>query len=420
MLQVHKFGGASVKDAKGIRNVVQIISQESEKASLIVVISAIGKTTNHLEKLADLAVSATEKEALEYLEKIIGFHRELCKELFAEMDEGEVPVSLREYISGLYRELHSIIRGLFLLGEIPPRIHDRIMAYGELLSSRILHYALQANNIGNLWIDARKLIVTDASYQKAYVRWDLTSERVRRILLPAVQEHKLLVVPGYISATEEGKTTTLGREGSDFSGAILASLTEAASMTVWKDVPGVLAEDPRENPQAELIKELSYDDALKLTFFGAKILHPKTIAPLKRKQIPLYIKSFVFKDSPGTVIKDDISTNKEIKARTELAELVVLKKKDYNFITPKDLSLLFSGLDAAELLCYQTAFSGNEVYLLINKSSEGRDRFLAFVQDIFSVTRTEEISLEFHKNLQRVEGLWLQVFSEQFRINVRK
>ncbi len=409
MWKVHKFGGASVKNSEGIRNVVKIIKERQDVG--IIVISAIGKTTHHLEKLVRLSIEHTQEEALNYLDKILLFHKEICEQVF-----GEIPTELWQILTGTEKKLEGIIRGVFLLGEIPPRIHDRIMAFGELLSSRILSFALAKEGIPNVWLDARKLITTDPSYQKAFVRWDLTEKNVLEKLLPLLRKGKKVVIPGYIAATEEGKTTTLGREGSDFSAAIFANLTGADAMIVWKDVPGVLTEDPRENPEAELISELSYDDALKLTFFGAKILHPKTIAPLKRKQIPLFIKSFHKPQAQGTKIIEGAKIKTNIKAKIQNLVLLTLKKKDFSFLIPKDISLLFAGLDSAELLCYQTLFSGNEIFLVLENNSEGTERFLAFIQDDFFVLQRKRGAIHFEREAEDVEITEIKAFSESFII----
>lgn len=245
-MKVFKFGGASVKDARGIRNLAQIVAQEKE--DMIVVVSAIGKTTNALESVSE-------------------FHHAIMDDL-----------SLDHY----------------------NRIYDAFVAQGELQSTRIVSAYLSANGQPNVWLDATHIMVTDTNYRAANVNMSATRER----LLSAIAHYPahVYVIQGFIGGTESGDVTTLGREGSDYSAAVFGAIVGASSVTVWKDVPGVLTADPRRHSNAQLIAEMNYDDAIRLTQSGAQIIHPKTIQPLMEHNIPLYVKPFAQPSEPGTII----------------------------------------------------------------------------------------------------------------------
>ena len=245
-MKVYKFGGASVKDARGIRNLAEIVKNEPD--DLVIVVSAIGKTTNALEQVA-----ATHHEILDDLE-------------LPDFD----------------------------------RVYDAFVSQGELQSTHIVSAYLNANRVPNIWLDATKIVVTDATHRAAVVNMDATRERFTAAIrhYPA---HRY-VIQGFIGGTESGEVTTLGREGSDYSAAIFAAAIGAQSVTIWKDVPGVLTADPRRHSDAQLIPEMSYDDAIRLTQSGAQIIHPKTIQPLQEHAIPLYVKPFMQPNEAGTII----------------------------------------------------------------------------------------------------------------------
>lgn len=327
-MKVMKFGGASVKDADAIRNVADIIVTFNDKACLIVV-SAIDKTTNHLELLAHLARDGKEAEALEQFRKIRRFHVHLIHDLFGQENVHTVQEKVRKF----FTEIERIVNGILLLEEFPPRTYDRIVSYGELLSTTIVSEYIRSRGHDCQWIDARKLVKTDATYKQAGVIWSLTEENIQREVLPQMKPGHIIITQGFIGSTTSGRTTTLGREGSDYTGSIFAHCLNADSLTVWKDVPGILNGDPRIRQNTVKIDNLSYEEAVEMTFYGASVIHPKTIKPIFNKRIPLHVKCFLDIEAPGSTISD--KTNDEV-----ITSYIVKKAQAYIKVKPKDFSFM--------------------------------------------------------------------------------
>lgn len=323
---VMKFGGASVKDADAIRNVSKIIDHHSSEP-LLVVISASGKTTNHLEELAALAKKGDELGATQKLASIKDFHNKLVHDLF----EDKAPILAKT--AAWYREIERIVHGILLLEEFPARTYDRIVAYGELLSTTIVEGYMQTLGAPCKWLDARTVVKTDAIYQQANVIWSLTKQHIQEQVKPIVLDGQVLITQGFIGSTPEGKTTTLGREGSDYSAAIFAHCLEADRMMVWKDVIGILNGDPRRMPDAVKINELSYEEAVEMTFYGATVIHPKTIKPIFNKQIPLYVKCFRDINETGSCISENSNPD-------PIPSYIVKENQVLFEITPKDFSFM--------------------------------------------------------------------------------
>ncbi|MBP6720703.1 MAG: aspartate kinase, partial [Bacteroidia bacterium] len=286
-MRVMKFGGASVKDAEAVRNVSRIIGQFLPQNRLVIVISAMDKTTNHLEKLAWLARDCREVDTWEQFEKIKAFHFGMIDLLFG-TDRSEV----RSQVEAYFTEIERICRGILLLNEFPNRTYDRIVAFGELLSACILSHFLAQDGHKVALTDARQIIKTDASYTQASVIASLTNENLQKIVLPLFDHHDVVVTQGFIASSTEGKVTTLGREGSDYTASIFAQGLNAESVTVWKDVEGILNGDPRIESDTVKLDALSYERAVEMTFYGASVIHPKTIKPIRNAGIPLYVKCF--------------------------------------------------------------------------------------------------------------------------------
>lgn len=329
---VMKFGGASVKNADAIRNIGNIIIAHKEQPCLVVV-SAIDKTTNHLELLAHLAKSGKEEEALEQFRKIRRFHIHVIHDLFSK----EEVHGVQEKIRSFFEEIERIVNGILLLEEFPPRTYDRIVSYGEILSTTIVAEYLSSLSEDCVWLDSRKLVKTDASYRQAEVIWSLTEENIRNEVLPLMKPGRMLIAQGFIGSTMSGRTTTLGREGSDYTGSIFAHCLEADSLTVWKDVPGILNGDPRIRENTIKIDKMSYEEAVEMTFYGASVIHPKTIKPIFNKQIPLHVKCFLDISLAGTTISNQ--TNEEV-----ITSYIVKKDQAFISVKPKDFSFMEEGL----------------------------------------------------------------------------
>ncbi|MCE3007554.1 MAG: aspartate kinase [Bacteroidetes bacterium] len=337
-MQVFKFGGASVKDAAGVRNVAEIIRQHDNQPTLVVV-SAMDKITNALELLANLATQRQRAQAQAQLDHIRQFHHQMIDELLP-TQQAEVQAAIRVYLE----ELAEIVEGILLLRDFPDRVYDRIMAYGELISSTILHRYLQQQGIPTHWVDSRSIIVTDDTYRSARVLWGPTQAQIDRQVRPWVRHHAVVVTQGFIGSSSDGHTTTLGREGSDYTASIYGSCLDAQAVVIWKDVPGVMTGDPKTLPDAEILRKLSYEQAVEMTFYGASVIHPNTIKPLHNKGIPLYVRCFLDPQAAGTVISTFKPQEVDRKPTTILKKnqlLLHLRPRDFSFMNERMMSRIF-------------------------------------------------------------------------------
>lgn len=335
-MKIYKFGGASVKDAAGVRNVASIIAKEKNN-DVLVVISAMGKSTNALETLVN-AVFKNDKSASFILKDFIESHNQLLNELFQENS-----FIWTNEVRNLFLELECLIDNENLKDDYD-FLYDQIVSFGELISTRIVSAYLLSQNIQNQWLDARNFIITDSRYRDAKVQWEET-ERVVTNRLKPLSAKNLIITQGFIGKGESGETTTLGREGSDYSAAIFGKLLGAESVTIWKDVAGVMNADPKKFENTVLISELSYNDAIELAYYGASVIHPKTIQPLKAANIPLYVKSFLNVDQPGTKVSEfskPLSVPCKIHKSNQL--MLEISTKDFNFIVEEHLKQIFEAL----------------------------------------------------------------------------
>ncbi|CAN5238479.1 aspartate kinase [soil metagenome] len=334
-MKVFKFGGASVKDADAVKNVAGILKQFSNE-NLVVVISAMGKTTNGLERLCN-SFFFGEGNSAEILEEIRSFHTTILEDLFPDKNH---PV---------FNEIHNTIVELeWAIEEKPTHTYDceydQIVSIGEILSTKIVSAYLNENGVSNKWRDARDFIKTDNTYREAKVDWELTEKIIHEDLVPFFNsgQKQLVVTQGFIGVTSENFTTTLGREGSDYSAAILAWCLDAESVTIWKDVHGVLNADPKWFDETKLIPQLTYQDAIELTYYGATVIHPKTIKPLQNKKIPLYVRSFVSPEKDGTKIHEE-QVHLPVPCFIFKVNQVLLSisPKDFSFIVEENLGDIF-------------------------------------------------------------------------------
>jgi aspartate kinase len=329
-MKVFKFGGASVKDAGGVRNLAEIVKREKE--NLIIVVSAFGKTTNALEKVLGSWYSGKEDHK-EYLGEILNYHRSVHNELSGTNNSSIQSIEdsfaeLKKYLEKKKRESYDYE-------------YDQVVSYGEIWSTLIVEHYLRKTGFKSQWTDIRKVLVTDDRYRDANINWELSSEKVKATF--DFRKPGVYVTQGFIACTAKGKITTLGREGSDYTAAILANILDAESVVVWKDVSGLLNADPRWMPDATKLDEVSYREAVEMTFSGAKVIHPKTIKPLHNKEIPLYVKSFIHPDEPGTKVTADPEIKRVIPVitRKEKQILISLIPRDLSFVMGDNLSNLF-------------------------------------------------------------------------------
>jgi len=335
-MKVYKFGGTSIKDADGVRNLNKVL-QTIGYSDVVLVISAMGKMTNTFERLVAAHLLDDEERVEEIIqyEEIEDFHINMIKNLF---DDGGHPVF--EEVENLLKDLND-----FLVNNISfdyDYVYDQIVSYAELLSTKICSAFLSENGIKNKWLDIRKCIKTDDQFRQANVDWKVTCHLLNKKNKKSV----LTVTQGFIAGEKYGKTTTLGREGSDYSAAIIAYCLDAEDVTIFKDVSGVLNADPREYKKTILLNQISYKEAVEMAFFGASVIHPKTLQPLQKKEIPLRVKSFIDPLKKGTtVIKGvDIEPKTPCFILKNNQILLSISDKDFNFIMEDDISEIFNFL----------------------------------------------------------------------------
>ncbi|MEI6021226.1 MAG: aspartate kinase [Bacteroidota bacterium] len=333
-MQVFKFGGASVKDAQAVENVSKILKKYLGQKTIMVV-SAMGKTTNLLEALAK-AYFHGQEEKFDLLQKVKNYHFQIIEQLFPDKQ------------NAVYDELENVfVELLWNIEEEPSGSfsfhYDQIVSIGEVLSTKIISHYLNSNQCANYWLDIRGILQTDNTYREGKVDYALSEALVNNQLLPLMQNHSMLVTQGFIGGTSENYTTTLGREGSDYTAALLAYFANAEKVVIWKDVPGVLNADPKYFKNTKKIDELGYHDAIELTYFGASVIHPKTIKPLQNKNIPLYVRSFLKPEDEGTVIKDGEKRNTVTSFIFKTNQILLsIQPKDFSFIAEDNLSLIFA------------------------------------------------------------------------------
>jgi len=395
-MQVMKFGGASVKNADSVRNVAQIIQKFTDRP-LLVVISAMGKMTNQLEELAFLARDNKEKQAWEQFEKIKLFHLEHIQELF----QGEALQAVNEEINPFFDQMSRIVKGILLLEEFPPRTYDRIVSFGELMSTTIVAAYLRSLGKDAEWWDARKLVKTDASYQRAEVIWSLTQQNIEEQVVPRMQAERVLITQGFIGSTLNGNTTTLGREGSDYTGSIFATCLGANSLTVWKDVPGILNGDPRIREHTVKLDNLSYEEAVEMTFYGATVIHPKTIKPIFNKHIPLHVKSFVDTDAPGTTISEEVNAERITSYIVKKNQTFLqIKPLDFSFMEERLMQEIFDYIYKSGLKVNLVQNSAISLMLCVDTRPNVLSGFESLLLDKFEVTRKDDLKLYTMINFQ--------------------
>ena len=329
-MKVFKFGGASVKDADSVRNVASVLKRFPSD-NIIIVVSAMGKVTNSLEKLVDLFYFRKGNQK-EFLEKIKKYHFDVIKILFPDASH-----SVYENVSGVFREMEKWISGAS--SDDYGKEYDRFVSQGEIISTKIVSEYLNSIGIKNTWLDARDIIQTDYHFREGNVDFEITSELAVRNFSSF---KGIAVTQGFIGKSPDNFTTTLGREGSDYTAAILAYCTNAESVTIWKDVPGVMNADPKWFDETKLIDHLSYQDAIELSYYGATVIHPKTIKPLQNKKIPLYVKSFLLPDEKGTVINDRPSQLPIPCFIFKINQILLsISPKDFSFIVEENFSDIF-------------------------------------------------------------------------------
>lgn len=377
-MKVFKFGGASISSVEKIQNVAAIL-QDCRDEKIMVIISAMGKTTNALEKVAEAFYAGKKDEAIELYQQIKQTHNDLTKYLLV-----KEALATERKLKDLYTEVE------WLLHDKPVRAfdyyYDQIVCIGELLSTTIISAYLNEEGMKNQWIDVRDCFRTDNHFRDANIDWPITRSNIDQFVLPEFESTNIVITQGFIGATDDNESTTLGREGSDYSAAIFAHVLHAESLTIWKDVKGVMNADPKQFPTAEILSELSYDEVIEMAFYGAQVIHPKTIKPLQNKRIPLYVKSFLEPELPGTLIHtDQIKGLPPIIVLKKDQVLIELKSKDFSFVGEEPVAELYKWFAQYQIRPNLLATGAVSIQVCVDDRSEKIDKLAQTATKLFDV-----------------------------------
>jgi aspartate kinase len=385
-MKVFKFGGASTNSYDRIRNLAGILENYKEE-KILIVISAMGKITNALEKVVDAFYEERNEDALKLFEKIKNYHLNQLKYLVTLHWE-----KATNQLNDFFTEVE------WLLHDKPVKnynyYYDQIVCSGELLSSALISYFLNEKRLPNQWVDVRDLLRTDDTFRDAKVDWNISKENVNQKLLPLFSETNFIITQGFIASTDENESTTLGREGSDYTAAIFADLLNAESVTIWKDVNGVMNADPKDFNEAITIEELSYKEVIEMAYYGAQVIHPKTIKPLQNKNIPLYVKSFIDLRLPGTVITQ--------KQNHHLPPMIVYKRRQalitlqtihFSFVEGKPVNLLYEILSDLRLKPNLTQNGAISIMICIDDIEEKTAELASRASAFFDVQIQKNLTL---------------------------
>ena len=385
-MKVFKFGGASISNFDRTKNLSKILKNyEGEK--ILIVISAMGKITNALEKVAEAFFEERNEYALKLFQKIKEYHLTQLKYLITLHWE-----KATNELQNFFTEVE------WLLHDKPVKdynyYYDQIVCSGELLSSTLISFFLNEERLPNKWIDVRDLIRTDDTFRDAKIDWDFTGKNVNEKLLPLFEKNDFVITQGFIASTGENESTTLGREGSDYTAAVFAKLTDAESVTIWKDVDGVMNADPKEFKDAIVIEDLSYKEVIEMAYYGAQVIHPKTIKPLQNKNIPLYVKSFLNPWLPGTTITEKHSPSlPPMIVYKHNQSLITLQSLDYSFVEGKPINMLHEILDNLRLKPNLTQNTAISLLICVDDIPEKTEQIALQASEIFEVQIQKNLSL---------------------------
>ena len=388
-MKIFKFGGASVKDADSVKNVLRVLSIQGFERCLIVV-SAMGKTTNALERVVEFYFNKSDYQ--QEIAKIKEEHIQIAKGLFDENHHVFSEIKL------FFDDIESFLRR----NKSPNYnfVYDQVVTCGEMISSKILSVYLSDNEMGNQWLDARDFIKTDTNYREGLVNWEETEKNISQL-----DKTKTYVTQGFIGSDENNFTVSLGREGSDYSTAIFAYCLDAKDMTIWKDVPGVMTGDPRKFENVELLSNISYEEAIEMAYYGASVIHPKTLQPLKQKSIPFFVKSFISPEKAGTKI--GISTENQLLESYILKENQVLMRistRDFSFIAEDHISFIFRELAKRNIKVSLMQNSAISLALCLEDKFNNIDELEAELEQDFNTEIVKKVSLFTIRNA-RLENL---------------
>ena len=381
-MKVFKFGGASIKSANAIKNVAKILNSQ-DLSNCLLVISAMGKMTNAFEKITDAYFNNDQEKLIKSIDFTSKFHLKIINNLFVENHV------IHEKITILFGQL------VRFLTQNKSRnydyLYDQIVSYGELLSTTIVSDYLNEIKIYNNWLDVREIIITDAVFRDAKVNWQETEKRIKM----KIDSSKLAIVQGFIGADLNGNTTTLGREGSDFTAGIFAYCLDAESLTIWKDVLGVLNADPKEFKEVQLLEHISYEETIEMAFYGASVIHPKTIKPIQNKKIPLIVRSFKNLNSSGTKVSEGVTLEPTIPCFIVKKNqvLVSISSIDFSFIVEENISDIFKLFHKYQLKVNLIQNSAISFSVCVDNNLNHFDLFYNEIKNMYKVSFVKNVDL---------------------------
>lgn len=384
-MQVFKFGGASVKDAEAVNNVGKILTKYADKHQFVV-ISAMGKTTNALETLVKAHFENDRKRYLATLNEIRKKHTDIALELCPKNNK-----ILIDELEALFDKIAIQFDAEF--SDNYDYEYDQMVSLGEILSTKIIAYYLQTIHLNVCWEDARNLIRTDRTFRNAEINWEITKRLVQKCA--AKNTNKIIITQGFIGHTDENLTTTLGREGSDYTAAILAFCSDSKNVTIWKDVPGMLNADPKFFKDTVKLDQISFEEAIELAYYGASVIHPKTIQPLRNKSIPLYVKSFNDPEASGTLIHNDSKNDDKIASYIFKKNQILISviPRDFSFINEAKLEVIFKALTKENVTINIMQNSAVSFSFLVDAEKVRLDTLLKRLDEHFDVRYNENLEL---------------------------
>ena len=371
-----------MKNAAGVRNLLDIVRDEKE---LFIIVSAMGKTTNALEAVFAAMQKGDEERAMECIAESYAYHRTIIDELMG----GDTTIA---EVDNLFEQLRNIVRNTVYRSSDAELWYDTVVAFGELISTTIISNYLNGHGVANRWVDMRRAFLTEQRHKDANVNLEATEVRLKREIAGAGVS--VFVGQGFIGGAPDGTTTTLGREGSDYSAAIVANVLGAESMSVWKDVDGILNADPKVFPDARKIERLNYMDTIEMAYSGAQIIHPKTIKPLQQKNIPLYVRPFGNKHAAGSVITDDVERAYEpIMIQKSNQVLLKLHSRDLSFVLEEKFAKVFNTLESHRIKTNLVHNSAVDLYMSVDASWHIDDAISELEAEGFDVEKSEDVEM---------------------------
>ena len=383
MIKVFKFGGASVKDSEAVRNMTRIVKSHAHQP-LVVVVSAMGKTTNAIERIN--AARFEGKPYAEAVDEVTRYHTQLTNELFGEDSTGVI--ALQEQLKAFESAISQPCSSNY------DQEYDSLIGFGELISTAIIQAYLQKEGVSSVWLDARKFIITDNRYRDARVNWEESSQRITPVK-DALSKNHVCIIQGFIGSSLEGHFTSLGREGSDFTASIMAYLLDATDVTIWKDVPGMLNADPKKFKDTIKLDRISFKEAIELAYYGASVIHPKTIKPLQNKGIPLHIKSFIDPNAQGSTIEASGENDHLVPSFIQKDDqtLLSISTRDFSFIVEDNLKEIFGILSDLGIRVHLMENSAISFSIVFDGDKHKQQLLVDRLSEKYSVKYNDQLTL---------------------------